>query len=199
MQYSSLSDGFLIVNYFYNGHFLYLESGKNLEDWSDESFNNSFRTLLAEEIQKSAEKSGRSTKGGLIPDIDLDLKMPRGLSYILGEGGHIKVAGFEEIDIEDDAAGNGIPVPEGENGVWGWVFTFGDPIPADTVIYDYIEFHCECANGPTTITLWCLDVKNLVPDFIWDTVVIHQIPEPATVLLLGFGGILLRRKIRNQK
>jgi hypothetical protein len=99
-QYSTLTDGFIIVNYFYNGHFLYLEPGKNLVDWSDESFNNSFRTLLAKEIQKSAEGSGKSGQDGLIPDIDLDLKMPRGLSYILGEGGHIKVAGFEDINVE---------------------------------------------------------------------------------------------------
>jgi hypothetical protein len=99
-QYSSLSDGFLIVYYLYNGHFLYLEPGKNVEDWSDESFNNNFRTLLAEEIKKSAERSGMTAKEGLVPDIDLNLKMPRGLSYILGEGGHIKVAGFEEINVE---------------------------------------------------------------------------------------------------
>jgi len=99
-QYSSLSDDFLIANYFYNGHFLYLGPVKSLRDWSDESFNNNFRTLLAEEIRKSAGKSGRSTKDGLFPDIDLNLKMPRGLSYILGEGGHIKVAGFEEINME---------------------------------------------------------------------------------------------------
>jgi hypothetical protein len=99
-QYSSLSDDFLMVNYRYDGQFLYLEPGKNLIDWSNESFNNNFRTLLAKELQKSAVSSGRRAEEGLIPDIDLDLKMPRGLSYILGEGGQITVSGFEEIDVE---------------------------------------------------------------------------------------------------
>ena len=99
-QYSSLSDDFLLVSYLYDGYFLYLEPSKSLGEWSNESFNNSFRILLAEEIRRSAGKSGGRAQDGLIPDIDLDLKMPRGLSYILGEGGHIKVAGFEEIDME---------------------------------------------------------------------------------------------------
>jgi hypothetical protein len=99
-QYSSLSDGFLLVNYSYNGYFLYLEPAKSLGEWSDESFNSNFRTFLAEEIRRSGGKSGGRAQDGLIPDIDLDLKMPRGLSYILGEGGHIRVAGFEEIDME---------------------------------------------------------------------------------------------------
>jgi hypothetical protein len=99
-QSSSLSDDFLIVNYFYNGYFLYLEPGKSLRDWSDESFNNNFRTLLAGKMLRSADKTGVSARDGLVPDIDLDLKMPRGLSYILGEGGHISVGGFEEINME---------------------------------------------------------------------------------------------------
>jgi len=29
---------------------------------------------------------------------------------------------------------------------------------------------------------------------VWDTVVIHQIPEPMTMALLGLGGLLLRRR-----
>ncbi len=99
-QYSSLSDDFLIVNYRYGEYFLYLEPGGNLTDWGNESFNKNFRTFLAERIRKRARSSRERTGEGLFPDIDLNLKMPRGLSAILGEGGHIKVAGFEEIDVE---------------------------------------------------------------------------------------------------
>ena len=100
-KYTALSDDFLIVGYRYGEYFLYLESGKNLTEWSNESFNDNFRTLLAREVQKSARAaSGRRAGEGFIPDIDLNLKMPRGLSAILGEGGHIKVSGFEEIKVE---------------------------------------------------------------------------------------------------
>jgi len=97
---SSLSDGFLMKNYFYNGFFLYSEPSNSIEEWSYESFNNNFRTLLAEKVKKAAGKTGAGTADGLIPDIDLDLKMPRGLAYIIGEGGNLKVNGFQEIDVE---------------------------------------------------------------------------------------------------
>jgi len=98
-----------------------------------------------------------------------------------------------EIGIEEDAVGNDIlGLPDGDNGVWGWVFTFGKAIPAGT-IYDEILFHCETDNGPTVVTLWYVDADGYVQS-AWDTVTIHQIPEPASMLLLGLGGLLLRRR-----
>lgn len=99
-QHSSLLDSFLIIDNRYNGQFLYLEQGKNLGYWSDEVFINNFRKLLTEEIQKKEGLSKKRSTEGLIPDLDIDFNMPRGLSAILGEGGHIEVEGFEEIDVE---------------------------------------------------------------------------------------------------
>lgn len=89
-----------MVNSFYNGYFLYSEPQKNLKDWSDEVFNDNFRILLSKEMRKITEGTGDRTKDGLIPDIELDLKMPRGLTYILGEGGRLTVDGFQEINLE---------------------------------------------------------------------------------------------------
>ncbi len=97
---SSLSDGFLNINYFYNGYFLYSEAGQDLVEWSEQSFNSNFRTLLARGIKEETGRTGAESREGLIPDIDLDLKMPRGLTYILGEGGNLKVGGFTEIGLE---------------------------------------------------------------------------------------------------
>ena len=97
------------------------------------------------------------------------------------------------IGIEPDPAGAGIPLPEGHNGVMGYIYTFGEPIPADTAIYDEIVFHCESLNGPTPVSLYQLDDEGGIVG-IWDTVTIHQIPEPASMLLLGLGGLLLRRR-----
>jgi hypothetical protein len=95
--------------------------------------------------------------------------------------------------IADDAILGGVTgLAEGENGVFGGIFTFGADIPADTTIYDYIEFHCE-GPGEVVVILYQLDVYQQVIG-IWDTVTIHQIPEPATMSLLSLGGLLLLRR-----
>ena len=96
----------------------------------------------------------------------------------------------------DDAIGAGITgLPAGENGVVGYIGNFGsNPIPADTAIFDEIIFHCESLNGPTVVSLWNAGDSGVITGEPWDTVVIHQIPEPATIVLLGLGGLLLRRR-----
>lgn len=99
--------------------------------------------------------------------------------------------------IDDDAVNNGgMDIPAGTNGVWGGIFTFGSAIPACTTFYDGIIFHCEsmdpgCRETVVTLQHWNDD---WTAGEILDTVIIHQIPEPASMLLLGLGGLLLRRR-----
>lgn len=49
-------------------------------------------------------------------------------------------------------------------------------------------FHCD---GPGDVTFYAYDQNYLVVD----TQVIHQTPEPATMVLLALGGLMLRRKV----
>jgi len=68
----------------------------------------------------------------------------------------------------------------------------GTPRPLDGKLVDLIDFHCV---GPVDVmlTLFSVDSEGVVT--VFDTQLIHQIPEPVTVALLGLGGLLLRRRI----
>ncbi len=61
------------------------------------------------------------------------------------------------------------------------------PIP-EGVVVDLIEFHCEDLGDVTLL----LGMEPGSGDY--DIQVIHQIPEPMTIALLGLGGLLLRRR-----
>jgi hypothetical protein len=82
------------------------------------------------------------------------------------------------------------------DGVAGTVGSFTAVPPyADGIYFDLIEFHC-LGEGDVLIELIEVDSVNwtVAGMPVMDSVVIHQIPEPMTVLLLGLGGLFLRRR-----
>jgi hypothetical protein len=69
-----------------------------------------------------------------------------------------------------------------------FVDTTSPPPALNGKLVDLIDFHCE-GLGIVTVTL--LNPDTLVA---YDTQIIQQIPEPATMLLLSIGGLLLKRR-----
>jgi hypothetical protein len=81
------------------------------------------------------------------------------------------------------------PVPGLNTPIVG--LTYLDMTPEDPPymgqLIDNITFHCE---GLGDVTMGLFDGNaNLL-----DTQVVHQVPEPATIALLGLGAMMLRRK-----
>ena len=99
--------------------------------------------------------------------------------------------GVNLFGATQDAA-NCIP-PEGEEGVWGGAMAINGAIAAGTTLFDEIMFHCEGGSDAVISLYYAID--GVGPGELYDQVTIHQIiPEPMTMVLLGLGGLFLRRR-----
>ena len=78
----------------------------------------------------------------------------------------------------------------GNPGVYGQIMCMalaGGP----GVFFDDIVFHCE---GPGDVVIQLIFTPDGATLTLCDQVIIHQIPEPATIMLLSLGGLLLRKR-----
>jgi hypothetical protein len=74
--------------------------------------------------------------------------------------------------------------------VWWLTLTAASASMQGVGILDAKELHCDF--GPSDDTIYLLNGDD---NAILDSITIHQaIPEPATIALLGLGGLLLRRR-----
>jgi len=109
-------------------------------------------------------------------------------------GGQLADPTWWTILFYDDAAGNGIGLPTGDNGIFGYIATPPATVfPAGSTLINAIDFHCE-GPGDVLVSLYSIDLDTGALTGVLDTVVIHQIPEPMTIGLLGLGGLFLRRR-----
>ncbi|MFH1371992.1 MAG: PEP-CTERM sorting domain-containing protein [Planctomycetota bacterium] len=111
-------------------------------------------------------------------------------SIALGSGAAVIEPPDDGVTVEHGfgAVEAGIPLPPGVDGsVVGIWLTTTAIIPLGTVIFDGFIFHCE---GIGDAIIQIVDEGGTVVD----TVIVHQIPEPMTVALLGLGGLFLKRR-----
>ena len=89
----------LVSECYINGQYLYSREIIIFEEWNAKMLSEQFTTSLKRLVREEMSRKGRYGSG-IIPDIDLSLKMPKALSYIIGEGGHIAVDGSQSISVD---------------------------------------------------------------------------------------------------
>jgi len=82
------------------------------------------------------------------------------------------------------------PFFPGQGGVYGQIMS-STGVAGTGVYFDQILFHCE-GPGDAVLQLWSSMEEGVF--VLQDTVIIHQVPEPATMVLLSLGGLLFRKR-----
>jgi hypothetical protein len=78
-------------------------------------------------------------------------------------------------------------------GLGSWVtFSFDGmtPLPPGSMLVNDITFHCD---GPGNVNMLLYETQDYVEWLLDDSQMIHQTPEPGTIVLLGLGAMLLKR------
>jgi hypothetical protein len=120
-----------------------------------------------------------------------------GGQLLQGDGTHVEIDPAEELDLGytwgDFFADEGYP----DVGPLINEITFLDStVPFEDlvgVLFDFKEFHCTNGDPPNDVVITLLNANDY-PFTVLDRLVIHQIPEPMTIALLGLGGLFLRRR-----
>jgi hypothetical protein len=123
-------------------------------------------------------------------DVYILLVTPMGLASISGGVALIPPApaSTEIFGGVQEMLGDVIP---GEDGRFGNIGDVAGVATGPGKYIDEILFHCLGVDD-ATVSLWTtVDFGTFT---LADSVIINQIPEPATIALLGLGGLLLRRR-----
>ena len=149
---------------------------------------------------------GQTLNLGVWTDSEIALGMSDNYILVVGSLGKV-TGGGSALDASApdgwSSAVNGLTAdfpavipPAGMEGIFASVANFDFvsflPIPSQTVLIDDVLFECLGQGDAVVMLLQAAD--GVVSDIVYDSVLIHQIPEPMTMALLGLGGLFLRRR-----
>jgi hypothetical protein len=135
-----------------------------------------------------------SSPGAGDEDLYIALVCDTTMGSITGGMVHIPPASDASMWFGPGAAGAGIPgLLANEDGPWGSIASYSAAGNGTAGIYvDDLLFHCEWQ--PNDVLVRLVATADFATATVLDTLIIHQVPEPMTVALLGMGGLFLLRR-----
>jgi hypothetical protein len=136
------------------------------------------------------------TPDGFQPELNQDVYFGLVVTTATASFGTINpLSGYAAIPPAPDATWLDPGTPEGYwpagSGVYGFIGSATRTAGGVGTYIDGITFNCLKA-GTAVVQLWTTtDFTNYT---LVDSLTVHQIPEPATLLLLGLGGFALRKR-----
>jgi len=95
-----LKEDIVAVNMYANKNFIGIKSVMILQDMIKNNVSENLRGIMTKEVIASSQKQQAYLTQGIVPKIELPLKLPSGVKNIIGEGGEINVDGYQSIMIK---------------------------------------------------------------------------------------------------
>jgi hypothetical protein len=112
--------------------------------------------------------------------------------------GYYNKSGYPVVHsgVGGSPAGNmGSTIRYGDATCFGYEFTIADNQNKAFILGgEQFEYMFHCRTAPSDAVIYLYDAAVGEGAVVLDTIIVHQIPEPATIALLGLGGLLLRRR-----
>lgn len=91
--------GMLIEEAYYDSLSLWTENIISVKDYKAYAYSSTLKNKLADYTMSFLQQQQTLSNQGLIPDIDLPIRIPRAIAGFIGQGGNLKISGSQRIQF----------------------------------------------------------------------------------------------------
>ncbi len=91
--------GILIEEAYFDSLVLWTQDIKSVEDYKSYAYTTTLKDKLASYTVSYLQQQQTLSNQGLIPDIELPIRMPRAIAGFIGQGGNLKISGSQRIQF----------------------------------------------------------------------------------------------------
>jgi len=92
-------DNIILREVYYDSVFLFLDTVKYVKNYKDYMYETILKNKLAAYTLTFLNQQAAIANQGLIPDIELPIRLPRAIAGIIGQGGNLRISGSQRIEF----------------------------------------------------------------------------------------------------